>query len=211
LAWCEFASRLGVKLISEADLDLAPLNWGFSEEYKQTPIRLMDGRDVAGYHLMVKDGKVNGGPCIPEDCLQLPGFHVAVEWALIAHSSYLPFNTVGQKERGEAQISLRRGLADIGIGDGRWALEASVKRKDQTGEVQACRACGSQDHPRHDCPVWPPGIGEALASNPDSRDGNWRLKRSPELEGLPESAWGVPVLEEMSEDQKAQFISLLGH
>jgi hypothetical protein len=211
LAWCEFASLLGIKLISEADLDLARFNWGFSEEYKQTPQRLMDGRDRAGYHLMVKNGEVGGGPFIPDECLELPGFHVAVEWALIAHSSYLPFNTVGQAERGKAQIRLRRELAAIGIGDGRWALEASVTRNSdkEPAAPEACRACGATDHQRALCPVWPPGIGESLAANADSKNGKWRLKRSPELEGFPESDWGVPILQDMDEEQRARFIGLL--
>jgi hypothetical protein len=52
------------------------------------------------------------------------------------------------------------------------------------------------------------GIGEALASNPDNR---WRLLRSRELEGFPESDWGVPVFSEMDDQQKARFKKLLGH
>jgi hypothetical protein len=208
LAWCEFASRLGVSLIGGAGLELSRYNWGFSEEYLQTPQRLMDGRELAGYHLMVKDGVVSGGPDIPDTCLELPGFHVSVEWALIAHSSYLPFNTVGQRERGSAQMRLRQELKAVGIGDGKWALASSVTKPDE--EHPACRACGSIEHARADCPVWPPGIGEALASNPDSRDGKWRLKRSPELEGFPESTWGVPIFQDMDDTQKARFIRLLG-
>jgi len=209
LAWCEFASRLGVKLISEANLDLDRFNWGFSEEYKQTPARLMDGREIAGYHLMIKDGKVSGGPFIPAECLALPGFHVTVEWALIAHSSYLPFNTVGQQKRGEAQIRLRQALKAVGIGDDRWSLESSVKKRAAEAERPGCRACGSVDHERVNCPVWPPGIGEALASSPDSKAGQWRLLRSVELEGLPETSWGVPIFQDMDEQQKARFVALL--
>lgn len=205
LKWCEFASQLGVELITAANLDLGKYEWGFSEEYKQTPQRLMDGREVAGYHLMIHDGKVTGGPFIPDECLALPGFHVAVEWALIAHSSYLPFNTIGNQERGEAQVKLRRALKEVGIGDGKWALESRLKGN----EAQPiCRACGSEEHERKNCPVWPVGVGESLGSNPDNR---WRLLRSAELEGLPESEWGVPVFSEMDEAQKARFIALLGH
>jgi hypothetical protein len=209
LAWCEFASALGVKLISEANLDLGKYQWGFSEEYKQTPTRLMDGRQVAGYHLMIKDGRVSGGPFIPDECLTLPGFHVAVEWALIAHSSYLPFNTIGQQERGAAQIRLRKELKAVGIGDGRWSLESSVKKNGDKAERQGCRACGSVEHERASCPVWPPGIGEALASNPDSRLHKWRLLRSVELEGLPETPWGVPIFQDMDVQQRARFVALL--
>ena len=207
LTWCEFASNLGVKLISEANLDLNKYEWGFSEEYKATPERLMDGQEIAGYHLMIHDGKVSGGPFIPDECLALPGFHVAVEWALIAHSSYLPFNTIGQQERGSAQLKLRQDLHAAGIGDGTYSLASSLKQEGEP-KVESCRACGSFDHARADCPVWPIGVGESLAANPDHR---WRLKRSQELEGLPESEWGVPIFSDMDEAQKEYFIKLLEH
>lgn len=208
LAWCEFAADLGVNLIRNADLDLDRFAWGFSEEYLATPARLMDGRAVAGYHLMIKDGAVSGGPCIPEECLTLPGFHVAIEWAMIAHSSYLPFNHVGHKPRGEAHMRLRSELKAVGVGDGKWVLEHSMPNADNTGQM--CRACGSFEHARENCPVWPPGIGEALGSNPDSAAHKWRLKRSPELEGFPESDWGVPLFHEMDREQKARFLKLMG-
>jgi len=207
LTWCKFASNLGVKLISEANLDLSEYEWGFSEEYKETPERLMDGREIAGYHLMIHDGKVSGGPFIPDECLALPGFHVAVEWALIAHSSYLPFNRIGQQERGSAQLKLRQDLKAAGIGDGTYSLASSLKKEGEP-KVESCSACGSFDHARPDCPVWPGQVGESLGANPDHR---WRLKRSPELEGLPESEWAVPIFSDMDEVQKAYFIKLLGH
>ena len=208
LAWCEFASTLGVQLIQNANLDLDRYAWGFSEEYKATPERLMDGRELAGYHLMIKDGVVSGGPTLPAECLALPGFHVAIEWALIAHSSYLPFNTVGNQERGEAHIRLRRELKKVGIGDGKWVLESHIQN--QTGIYPRCRACGSDEHERVDCRVWPPGVGEALGNNPDSAAEKWRLKRSPELEEFPESDWGVPLFHEMDLNQKRRFLALMG-
>jgi len=208
LAWCDFASRLGVELIRNANLDLNNYDWGFSEEYKQTPARLMDGREVAGYHLMINNGEVSGGPSIPEECLALPGFHVAVEWPLIAHSSYLPFNTVGHQPRGEAHIRLRRELKAVGIGDGNWVLESQIPNEENADQM--CRACGSFTHARTDCPVWPPGIGEALGSNPDSAAHKWRLKRSPELEGFPETEWGVPIFSDMDREQQERFLGILG-
>lgn len=204
LKWCEFASGLGVDRITKANLELSKYSWGFSEEYPHTPARLMDGREIAGYHLMIKDGKVSGGPFIPEECLALPGFHAVVDWPLIAHSSYLPFNTIGYQERGAAQVKLRRELKEVGIGDGKWALESGLKTDKKPPR---CRACGSEEHDRPDCPMWPPGIGEALGNNPGNR---WRLKRSPELEGFPESSWGVPVFSDMTEEQKEAFKRLLG-
>jgi len=206
LPWCEFAAQLGVKLIRDADLDLGNYAWGFSEEYLTIPDRLLAGRDLAGYHLMIANGEVSGGPGVPEECLALPGFHVAVDWAPIAHSSYLPFNSIGHRERGEAHIRLRRELHTVGIGDGKWVLEHTLRPQDG-----ACPACGAMQHQRADCPVWPPGIGEALGSNPDMAARKWRLKRSPELEGFPETEWGVPVLQDMNDDQKRRFLCLMGH
>jgi hypothetical protein len=208
LAWCEFASDLGVTLIRSANLDLDRYTWGFSEEYLAIPDRLLDGREVAGYHLMITDGQVSGGPFIPPECLALPGFHVAIEWAMIAHSSYLPFNSVGHVPRGEAHMRLRRELKSVGVGDGKWVLESTMPHADDTGRM--CRACGSLDHVRESCPVWPPGVGEALGSNPDAAAHRWRLKRSPELEEFPESEWGVPLFHEMDREQKTRFLALMG-
>lgn len=205
LAWCEFASSLGVQLIQNADLNLEQFSWGFSEEYLAIPDRLLDDRELAGYHLMISNGKVSGGPTIPAECLALPGFHVAIAWAPIAHSSYLPFNSIGHRERGEAHMRLRRELHAVGIGDGRWVLEHTMRDDD------ACRACGSFEHARSNCPVWPPGIGEALGSNPDMMSHKWRLKRSPELEGFPESEWGVPLFHEMNREQRTNFLEIMGH
>lgn len=45
----------------------------------------MASRDLAGYYFMIKDGKVSGGAGVPEECLELPGFHVKIEWAPQLH------------------------------------------------------------------------------------------------------------------------------
>ena len=70
-----------------------------------------------------------------------------------------------------------------------------------------CPVCRSPDHDRQDCLVWPPGVGEVLAENKDKTK---RLQRSPELEGLPETEWGVPVFSQMTDEQKVRFVALLG-
>lgn len=204
-AWCEFAAELGVSLIGNANLDLGRYSWGFSEEYLAIPDRLLGGRESAGYHLMIHNGRLSGGPTLPRECLALPGFHVAIAWAPIAHSSYLPFNSVGHAERGAAHMRLQKALQAVGIGDGKWVLEHTMQH-----EEGRCPACGSIEHVRPDCPVWPPGIGEALGSNPAMAAHQWRLKRSPELEGFPETAWGVPIFQDMTESQQRRFIALLG-
>ena len=203
--WCQCAAKLGVALIGGAGLDLRQYEWGFSEEYTHVPERLRGGRDRPGYHLMIHNGKVSGGASLPEDCLALPGFHVVVEWALIAHASDLPFNTVGRKDRVAAQATLRADLLAAGKGPKRnpgTTLSSLVQKKGSR-----CSACGSPDHERELCLVWPPGIGESLAGNPDNR--KW-LQRSQELEGLPETEWGVPIFTKMTEEQKVYFLKLLG-
>ena len=91
--------RLGVSLFEQSGLDLSRYEWGFSEEYTHIPERLLAGRDTAGYHLMIHNGKVSGGTSLPDECLALPGFHASIDWALIAHSSYFPFNVEGQRQR----------------------------------------------------------------------------------------------------------------
>ena len=204
LEWCRSAAVLGERLIEKSDLGLGKYDWGFSEEYTHIPERLLAGRDKAGYHFMIHDGKVSGGALLPDQCLALPGFHVAVPWAMIAHSSYFPFNREGWQERAAAHRALREDLAAAGV-DPKWH---ELHR--QAGERGAprCTTCGSASHNRRDCPVWPPGIGEVLSAN-TGREAKW-LQRSPELEGLPETAWGVPIFTKMTDKQKARFIKLVG-
>ena len=202
--WCQSAANLGVRLIGESDLDLSKYEWGFSEEYTHIPERLLAGRDKAGYHLMIHNGEVSGGASLPDECLALPGFHVSIDWALIAHSSYFPFNRRGWQERQAAHAVLRADLQAAGITPNwRRFYETTAEKREPL-----CTSCGSPDHERQNCPVWPPGIGEVLAAN-TSRETKW-LRRSSELEGLPETEWGVPIFTEMKDEQKVRFISLLG-
>jgi len=211
--WVEYAAELGVSLLGQSGLDLNKFVWAFSEEYTHIPERLSAGRDKAGYHLMIRNGRVNGGITLPEECLALPGFHVAIDWALIAHSSYFPFNVEGRQERVADHAALRSDLETAGVpfvwnrpGYARKEIHGAAADESTKNPSSLCLACGSSDHERAECPVWPPGIGEALGEN---KDNTKRLRRSPELEGFPETTWGVPVFAEMSDDQKARFIELL--
>jgi len=208
IEWVQYAAGLGVALFEQSGLDLSKFEWGFSEEYTHFPERLLAGRDTAGYHLMIHNGKVSGGTSLPDGCLALPGFHAAVDWALIAHSSYFPFNVEGRRQRASDHAALRADLEAAGVpfvwnvpGFGEVAEEPSSKSRTQ------CPICRSANHERQNCLVWPPRIGEALAVNKDKTK---RLRRSPELEGLPETEWGVPVYSQMTDEQKARFIALLG-
>ena len=208
IEWVEYAAGLGVALFEQSELDLSRYEWGFSEEYTHIPDRLLAGRSTAGYHLMVSGGKVSGGPSLPDECLALPGFHASIDWALIAHSSYFPFNAEGQRQRAADHAALRADLETAGV-PFVWSVPGfgEIAPEDLSKSRPRCPICRSPDHDRQNCRIWPPGVGEVLAVNQDKTK---RLQRSPELEGLPESEWGVPVFSQMTDEQKIRFVELLG-
>jgi hypothetical protein len=187
LEWCKFAAETGVKLINQANLDLDKYEWGFSEEYTHIPKRLLAGRDIAGWHFMIHNGKVSGGASLPVECLELPGFHARVEWALIAHASSFIYDLKGQNKRFKEEETLNNDLIKVG-----------KERKTNSFKSK---------------PVWPPGIGEALMGingeglhNITAR----RLIHSPEVKDFPHTEYGVPILTKMTEEQKTRFYKLLG-
>jgi hypothetical protein len=187
LEWCEFAAITGLELIKQANLDLTKYEWGFSEEYTHLPKRLLAGREKIGWHFMIHNGKVSGGASLPEECLKLPGFHVAIEWALIAHASSFIYDLKGQEQRQRDEQKLIGELDAIGI-----------RRNTNLFKSK---------------PIWPPGIGEALMGvggeglhNITAR----RLKHSPELIGFPHTEFGVPIHSKMTSEEKTRFYKLLG-
>jgi len=207
IEWVQYAAGLGVALFEQSGLDLSRYEWGFSEEYTHIPQRLLAGRNKAGYHLVISGGKVSGGTSLPDECLALPGFHASIDWALIAHSSYFPFNIEGQQQRASEHAALRTDLKVAGVSFV-WNVPGFGEIAEETFSTNRtrCPICRSLDHDRQNCLVWPPGIGEVLAVNKDKTK---RLRRSPELERLPETEWGVPVFSQMTDEQQARFTSLL--
>ncbi len=187
--WCEYAAKLGVKMLEDANLGLSEYEWGFSEEYTHTPQRLMAGRDLAGYYFMIKDGKISGGAGVPQECLDLPGFHVKISWGLIAHPSSFLYGKEGQRQRSIGAKQLSRDL------------EAAGK--------------GSQESALLGPSVWPPKISAALSVDAENGGGlhNFtakHLKHSPEVMDLPQTEWGVPILTKMTDQQKEDFYKLIG-
>lgn len=187
LEWCQFAAKTGVELINQANLDFIKYEWGFSEEYTHLPKRLLAGRDRIGWHFMIHNGKVSGGASLPEECLKLPGFHVAIEWALIAHASSFIYDLKGQNQRFKDEEILNNDLTIAGK--------------------------GRKKNPLLSKPIWPPGIGEALMGvdgeglhNITAR----RIKHSPELKDFPHTEYGVPIFTKMTDKEKARFFKLLG-
>jgi len=193
--WCVYAAKLGCKMLEAANLDLAQYNWSFSEEYTYTPERLMAGREVAGYYFMIKDGEISGGGGVPQECLDLPGFHVRVAWGLIAHPSGFFYGREGAGKRGEGAKQLGIDLAAAGR-----AEEVNPQTPKPTNT---------------DGPAWPEGIGAALSVEQENGGGlhNFtalHLKPSPEVMDLPQTDWGVPDLSEMTDQQKEDFYTLIG-
>jgi len=211
--WCQFAGELGARLIKESDLDLSKYEWGFSEIYTDIPERLLAGRDMAAFHFMITGGKVSGGAGAPDECLALPGFHVSIPWAAIAHASSVIYGAAGQRKRSADEAVMWAELAELDPGA---AIKPKIPLAKADGkETPRCIACGSPDHEYADCPVWPPGIGEALSVDAENGGGLHnltakRLKPSPELADLPKTEWGVPVVSQMTDEQKTYFLKLLG-
>ncbi len=185
--WCQFAAETGVKLINEAKLNLSKYKWGFSEEYTHIPKRLSAGRDRVGWHFMIQNEKVSGGAILPRECIKLPGFHVRIEWALIAHASSFIYDLKGQGKRTNDEKILHNDLKMVGKG-----RKTSMYISN---------------------PVWPPGIGEALLGidgeglhNITAR----RLIHSPEVKDFPHTEYGVPIHTKMTDEEKTRFYKLLG-
>jgi hypothetical protein len=210
--WCQFAGELGVRLLEESDLDLENFEWGFSEIYTHLPERLMAGRDKAAFHFHITGGKAFGGAGAPDENLALPGFHISCPWAAIAHASSYLYDFKGQRERGADEEVMWKELAEL------TGKPKGLVMDHQTGSEgePRCVVCGSPDHERPECPVWPPGVGEALSVDVKNGGGLHnltakRLMHSPELAEFPKTGWGVPIVSEMSDEQKARFVALLGY
>ena len=208
LRWNEFASSLGARLftaaVEEGRLDIEGLEWGFSETYTGIPERLRRGQpacspaaESSGYHLMIKSGEISGGAGVPAECVALEGFHAVIPWACYAHSSFHCFNSwtgpaVGGREDRAAQQAAM--LRDLGIKPRR-------NLNPPTGAVWP----DAYPRPRVRQPVG------AQLGVVDVRTAEWppRLQRSPELEGLPETEFAVPLVSAMTGEQKARFMALV--
>jgi hypothetical protein len=188
-AWGQACADYGVKILQSAGLP-DDLSWAFSETYTYPPDRLVNSdRPIAGYYFMVQDGVISGGDGVPEACLSIPGFHAKLRWAYLCNQSRTLYGSAGQKQRGvdEAQLVAH--------------METYLGFQPDMGGVPS--------------PVWPKPIIAALTYGVEAGGGLHNIAaslqaQSPEFEGWPTTALGVPDFSAMSEAQKLEFISLCG-
>jgi len=185
--WCEACAEWSVRQLEKADLP-ADLAWGFSEIYTHPPARLMsEGRNICGYYITVKDGKVSGGDGATEECLALPGFHVEIQWATICNQSRSFYGSEGGRQRSADEKVMFGEIAEymgqenpLGLGGGPKA-------------------------------VWPEGITGALFTGDGMHNTAASMQiPSPEYADLPVTEMGVPIFSKMTEEQKKTFLRLCG-
>ena len=72
--WCEACAAAAVQILKEESYP-KDFVWAFTEHYTHPPARFLEnGRSMAAYYIMIKDGEVTGGDGAPEEALALPGF-----------------------------------------------------------------------------------------------------------------------------------------
>ena len=188
--WCVYCANLGIQIIRDNVPNLEGINWGFSEIYTHAPARILSGREMSAYYFMVKDGVVSGGDGAPQECRDLPGFHVEIPWGAIAHASSFFYGRQGQAERSADEATLFKAIGEH-VGN---RNPLGLKRR----EV-----------------FWHPEIAKALGKGAEEGGGLHnetakRLVHSPEVANLPQTKWGVPVWGEMSELERTNFLKLIG-
>ena len=190
-AWCDSCAKYGMQLLEDGNMP-ADLAWGFSEIYTHAPQRLLaDGREMAAYYLMVKDGRVSGGDGAPEECRALPGFHVRMPWAAICNQSRAKYGREGQRQRSKEEQVMYGAMAEY------------LGRENPLGLGGGPKA------------VWPPEVAAALGKGAEQGGGLHNIAASlqapsPEFADLPTTELGVPVFGKMTNAQKNAFLALCG-
>jgi hypothetical protein len=188
--WGEACAAASVKILEAANLPEGT-EWAFTECYTHPPARLMEGgREKSGYYILVKDGKITGGDGEPEEALAIKGFHIRARWAALCNQSGAFYGKEGGKKRGEGEWAMRQ------------AIEKYVGRPNPYGE------------PPGEKIYWPPEIGDPLMAGGEEGNGLHNIAatmqiQSPEFVDYPVTEMRVPIFDEMTEEQKKEFIKLL--
>lgn len=159
------------------------------------------GRTHAGYYIMVKNGVVTAGDGIPAEARELPGFHVRVPWATICNQSGAKYGREGNAELGRGEKALFA------------AIEAYVGRPNPFGYL--INAAGKPSAMLDPVGPWPKEVGAALGEGGEEGNGLHNIAAtlqtdSPEFADLPVTAMRVPIFEEMTDQQKKDFVKLCG-
>ncbi|MYD43033.1 MAG: hypothetical protein F4W90_03970 [Gammaproteobacteria bacterium] len=190
-AWCVACAKAGVQLLEEGNIP-DDVQWGFSEIYMNPPARLLaDGRKLAAYYFMVKDGVISGGDGAPEACRALPGFHVEAPWAAICNQSGAKYGREGQRQRSADEKVMYSAIAE------------------HLGRPSAVKVGFMKEV------VWPPAVAAALGAGSEEGGGLHNIAAtiqapSPEFAEYPTTELGVPIFAEMTDAQKQEFLGLLG-
>lgn len=209
VAWGEAVVEQAIKMLEAADLP-ASITWALTEDYTYPPARLLEGgRKQAGYYLMVKEGKVSGGDGVTEEALAIPGFHCRMPWGVICNQAAALYGFEGLQKCTADEKVLFAAIAEYVKEE--LGLDLDVNEHlglviDQDGKLSAMLD-----------PVapWPAEIVAALGEDMEEGNGLHNiaatlLTDSPEYADLPVSSWRVPIFAEMTDQQKADFIRLLG-
>ncbi len=190
--WCETVANHGAQILRDANLP-SDLQWGFTEHYTHAPSRLLsDGRDRSAYFIMVDNGKVTSGDGLPQECLDLPGFHVEIQWATICNQSRSLYGREGQRQRSLDEQVMFREIAEY------------LDKQNPLGLKRGSRPA-----------FWPPEVASALGQGAEEGGGLHNIAArlqapSPEFEKLPVTDLGVPKFAAMTDDQKQTFLALCG-
>ena len=189
-AWGEACAAAAVKILKAADLPEG-FAWAFTECYTHPPARLMEGgRQKAGYYIIVKDGEITGGDGEPEEALAIRGFHIRARWAAICNQSGAFYGREGGRKRREGEVALRAAIAK------------HVGRENPYGEQQPSEM------------YWPDTVSIPLMAGSEEGNGLHNIAaamqvQSPEFVDLPVTEMRVPIFEQMTEEQKRDFLQLL--
>ena len=199
--WGEACAEASIKMLEAVELPQST-NWAFTEDYTFPPKRLMQGgRTHSGYYIMVKNGKVSAADGIIKEALSLPGFHVQLPWAYIANQSGTLYGKEGQLRRSQDEAVLMASIVEYLGRDNPFKLPINGK--------------GEASYMLEPVGPWPKEVGMAVAEGSEEGNGLHNVaatlqKKSPEFEGLPVTEMGVPILTDMTDEQKVTFLLLCG-
>ena len=188
--WGEACAAAAVKILQAADLPES-FEWAFTECYTHPPARLMQGgRQKAGYYVMVKDGKITGGDGEPEEALAIRGFHIRARWVALCNQSGAFYGSEGGRKRREGERAMRA------------AIERCVGRENPYAEEQPSEM------------YWPDTVSTPLMAGSEEGNGLHNIAaamqiQSPEFVDWPVTEMRVPIFEDMTEEQKKDFLELL--